>query len=272
MRRRCFKSACAPRGAILGGLLALTVLACSGCGRKSHGPPPAQPPPPAPTAWPQGRSEPLKITDDLTLEVPLEYERSAINPDDKPARALLSAQSDRAEAQFDFFLPDFSGYTLQNYRDQTNPNEVEVVYLHGSGPHEADPDAPGEYPPNMLKRLLKDTFNPAVYEDRYGLRCYRGRVLTDRLACYGKRGGAGGEDILLYVPQPPFPPDVFPQIQARYFSKRYGGVRIAWRTHVGNLPRWREIDTQIWKFIEAWKVPTPAQSASPRPLRPPIRN
>jgi hypothetical protein len=46
-------------------------------------------------------------------------------------------------------------------------------------------------------------------------------------------------------------------MQARYFSRRYGGVRIAWRTHVKNLPRWHDIDAQIWKFIDAWKV-TPA--------------
>jgi hypothetical protein len=263
MRRWCFKSVRTPGAAILGVVLVLGVLVCSGCARKSQAPQRAQPPPPALTAWPQGRTQPLKITDDLTLEVPLEYERSAIYRDGKPTRALLSGQSDRAEAQFDFFLPDFTGYTLQNYRDETNPSKVEVVYLHGSDRHEADPDAPGEYPPNMLKRLLKDAFNPTAYEDKYGLRCYRGRVLTDRLACYGKRDGAGGEDILLYVPQPPFAPDAFPQIQARYFSKRYGGVRIAWRTHVNNLPRWREIDTQIWKFIEAWRVPTPAQPTSP---------
>ena len=268
MRKQCSRGGARTcGGAILGALLALGVLVCSGCSRKSQEPQRAQPPAPALTAWPQGRSEPLRITDELTLEVPLEYERSAIYRDRKPTRALLSGQSDRAEAQFDFFLPDFSGYTLQNYRDEANPSKVEIVYLHGSDPHEADPDAPGEYPPNMLKRLLKDTFNPAAYEDRYGLRCYRGRVITDRLACYGRRYGAGGEDILLYVPQPPFPQDVPPQIQARYFSKQYGGVRIAWRTHVKNLPRWREIDTQIWKFIEAWKVSAAAQPTPPNPSR-----
>ena len=45
-----------------------------------------------------------------------------------------------------------------------------------------------------------------------------------------------------------------PLMQARYFSRRYGGVRIAWRTHVRNFSRWREIDAQIWKFIDAWNV------------------
>jgi hypothetical protein len=263
MRKRSFKKARTPGGGVpLGVLLVLGFLVCSGCARKSPGPQHAQPPVPALSAWPQGRSEPLKITDDLSLEVPLEYERSAIYRDQNPTRAVLSGQSDRAEAQFDFFLPDFSGYTLQNYRDEANPSKVEVVYLHAGDPHEADPDTPGEYPPNMLKRLLTDAYNPAAYEDQYGLRCYRSRVPTNRLACYGKRDGAGGEFILLYVPQPPFPPDAFPQIQARYFSKQYGGVRIAWRTHVRNLPHWHEIDMQIWKFIEAWNVAAPAPAGN----------
>jgi hypothetical protein len=42
-------------------------------------------------------------------------------------------------------------------------------------------------------------------------------------------------------------------------------VRIAWRTHVGNLPRWHEIDAQIWKFIDAWNVaPQPGAAGGGR--------
>jgi len=258
MRPRCSEAAWRRRLA----LLALCAAAAS-CSRQ-HGPAAgaAQRAAP-PSTWPPGLTEPLKITEELTIAIPLKYERNALSPG-SPQRALLSVQSDRAEAQFDFFLPDFSGYTLHNYRNDTDPNKVEVVYLHAADPHEAGPDAPGEYPPNMLKRLLRDTFNPEGYQEQYGLRCYRGRLFTDRLACYGKRAGNGGEDILLYVPQPPYAVDAFPQMQARYFSQRYGGVRIAWRTHVQNLPRWRDIDAQAWKFLDAWKVaPPPAQPGRP---------
>lgn len=262
MQTWCFKRTTAhgKRTAILrmllGVLLAVAIL--PGCTRK-HGDSgnAAGAPPETPRTWPQGHTAPMKITDQLILEIPLQFERSAIVPG-HALRSPFAANRDRTEAQFDFFLPDFSGYTLQNYRDETNENKVEVVYLHAGDPHEADPGAPGEYPPNMLKRLLQDSFDPAAYEDEYGLRCYRGRTLANRLACYGKRDGSGGEDILLYVPQAPFPPDVSPQIQARYFSRQYGGVRIAWRTHVKNLARWREIDAQIWKFVEAWQVVVPA--------------
>jgi hypothetical protein len=242
-------------------LLLIAVAAAAGCTRKH----PAPAPPPL-TAWPQGHTKPFKITDSLTVEVPLQYWRFAINPV-TPPRVPVLPHSDHVEVQFDFFLPDFSGYTLQNYRNDSDENKVEVVYLHAGDMHEADPDAPGEYPPNMLKRALKELVDPKDYQDLYGLRCYKGRVLTDRLTCYGRRDEKTREDILLYVPIPPYPPEVtFPMIQARYFSKRYGGVRVAWRTHVRNLPRWHDIDVQVWKFIDEWKVaepPTAAPAAAP---------
>jgi hypothetical protein len=44
-------------------------------------------------------------------------------------------------------------------------------------------------------------------------------------------------------------------------------VRIAWRTHVRNLPRWHDIDAQIWKFIDTWNVAPPAGQA-PQPKSP----
>lgn len=240
-------------------LLAVSVLA-AGCARQPP-PPPAPPPPPPLTEWPQGLTPPLKITDQLTLQIPLQFERAAI--DRGPAAlAATPAYFAHKEASFDFFLPGFSGYTLQNYRNANDPAKVEVVYLHAGNPHEADPDAPGEYPPNMLKRALAGALNPRDYRDEYGLRCYRGREPSPRLTCYGRRDAAG-EHIVLTTLEPPYPADSFPQLQARYFSTRYGGVRIAWRTHVQNLPRWHEIDAQIWKLIGTWRVsaPDPAGAA-----------
>ena len=244
--------------------LAAAMIAATGCAKKPGAP--AAPAAPPLTAWPEGRTAPQKITDSLVLAIPLQFQRSAIE-DGRAPRSPFPGISGRTEVRFDFFLPDFSGYTLQNYRNDFDENRVEVVYLHAGDPHEADPDAPGEYPPNMLKRSLKDLLNPNDYKDMYGLRCYRGRVLTDRLTCYGRRDQAAGEDILLYVPVAPFPPQMtFPTIKANYFSRLHGGVRIAWRTHVNNLPRWHDIDAQIWKFIDAWNVaPPPANGTGTRP-------
>jgi len=240
--------------------LTVAVIAAAGCARKPSEPATTAPSRPPLTSWPQGSTAPLRITDTLVMSIPLQYERSAI--EDRPPRSPFPGAGGRTEARFDFFLPDFSGYTLQNYRNDFDENKVEVVYLHAGDPHEADPGAPGEYPPNMLKRLLQELVNPDDYKDSYGLRCYKGRVLTDRLTCYGQRDATAREDILLYVPVAGASQDTFPTIKANYFSRRYDGVRIAWRTHLRNLPRWQSIDRQIWKFIDAWNVP-PTQASEP---------
>jgi len=246
----------------LAAALAVCTVACAGCGRMpSGGSAVPNEPPPQLREWPQGRTAPVRITDQLILSIPLQYQRSAIDPKAPSPDPVSFAHK---EAHFDFFLPDFSGYTLANYRNDSDPNKVEVVYLHAGDPHEADPDAPGEYPPNMLKRSLRDLLDPNDYKDMYGLRCYKGRVQTDRLTCFGRRQESSGEDIMLTTLVPPYPEGVtFPQMQARYFSRAYGGVRIAWRAHVSNLPRWREIDAQIWKFIDAWNVAPAAAPAAP---------
>ena len=234
--------------------LAVGLIAAAGCTKKPSEPATTGRAAAPLSAWPEGRTPPQKITDTLVLAIPLQYERSAVG-DDRAPRSPFTGAAGRTEVRFDFFLPDFHGYTLQNYRNDFDQNKVEVVYLHAGDPHEADPDAPGEYPPNMLKRSLRELLNPNDYKDMYGLRCYKGRVLTDRLTCYGPRDAAAGEDILLYVPlAPETSAHAFPMLKANYFSRRYGGVRIAWRTHVRNLPRWRDIDAQIWKLIDAWNV------------------
>jgi hypothetical protein len=271
MVRYSMPTACseaARRAALVLLILSALLLGCGKHGRVANAP--GEEPLVLPKEWPTGLSEPLKITDQLTLAIPLQYLRDAIYHG-KARKALLTVQSDRAEAQFDFFLPDYSGYTLQNFRSDSDEDKVEVVYLHAGDPHEADTDAAGEYPPNMLKRALRDFLNPSAYQDQFGLRCYEDRDPSGRRTCYGRR--SADEDIVLYTKVPPYAEgDTFPVMQARYFSKRYGGVRIAWRSHVKNLPRWHDIDTQIWKFIRAWQVqPGQAAAAAPSaPANPPL--
>ncbi len=249
----------APRAAVL----VLCGIACAGCAKQRPPAPAAPAPAPPLQAWPRGHTPPAKITDSLVLEIPLEYQRAAIQRE-APLRPMFPTATGHTEVQFDFFLPNFSGYTLQNYRNESDPNKVEVVYLHEGNPHEAEPDAPGEYPPNMLKRALGELLNPDDHRELYGLKCYAERARPDHFACYGQRDAARHEDIMLFTQLAPYPAEVtFPQLQARYFSRRYGGVRIAWRTHAGNLPRWREIDTHIWQFIEAWNVAAPPATGTP---------
>ena len=241
--------------------LVLATIVASGCGRPTAGSGTAPPPPPL-RAWPEGRAASMKITDDLTLAVPLAFLRSAIEREPAPPGAGPPGSA-HGEAHFDFFLPDFGGYTLDNYRNDADPNKVEIVYVHAGDPHEADPDAPGEYPPNMLKRALQELLDAQHPRNQYGLRCYPGRVFVNRITCFGRRGTEPGEDIMLTALVAPYPADLtFPMFQARYFSRRYGGVRLEWRAHMSQLAHWREIDAQIWKFIDAWNV-APGSAAAP---------
>ena len=119
----------------------------------------------------------------------------------------------------------------------------------------------------MLKRALRELLDAKHPREQYGLRCYPGRVLTGRITCFGPRGAEPGEEIMLTALVPPYPAEAgFPMFQARYYSKRYGGVRIEWRAHVSQIAHWREIDERIWKLIEAWRVAPAAPAAASAPV------
>lgn len=254
----------------------LTSLICFGAGmactqqqKQELGPMPNPPVPPGTELdkssdyhryWPQGRPALFKLKDNLILAIPPQYQQFWYQRDKVVrAPAAPSAIPQVPLIGFDFFMPGFSGYTPENYRRDFDENKVDVVELEPADLAQTAPDTPGEYPPNMLKRALGSILDPNNYKDIYGLRCYRwlswiagGR---DRMTCYGRRDDSTGEDIMFYANTPPYEPGTrFPLMQAEYFSKRYGGLRIVWRTHVTNLPRWRDIDTQIWKFIDSWNI------------------
>src|SRR5262245_53557000 len=147
--------------------LAAAVLAAAACTRHPSGPATPAAAPPL-TAWPEGRTAPQKITDTLVLVIPLQFQRSAVG-DGKAPRSPFVDAAGRTEVRFACFRPDFHGYPLQTCRNDFDGNKVEIVYLHAGDPHEAGPGAPGEYPPNMLKRVLGDFLDPKAYKDMYGL-------------------------------------------------------------------------------------------------------
>jgi hypothetical protein len=168
-------------------------------------------------------------------------------------------------------MPDFSGYTVSNYKKDFDENRVDVIELQAADPSQTTPNAPGSYPPNMLKRLRAAGLDPNVYTDQYGLRCYKSipPIRNEQITCYGQRDAKLHEFILLHAYVPPFAPGVvFPIMQAEYYTSRYGGRRLVWRTHVTNLSRWRDIDRQIWKFIDSWNIAM-ARGQDAKPSMPP---
>jgi hypothetical protein len=212
--------------------------------------------------WPQGRPALAKLTDKLILAIPPQYQkfwiqqdyviRAPAKPDHIPLAPVVG---------FSFFLPDFSGYTPNNYENDFDEDRVDVVSLEPADPKQAEPGAPGFYPPNTIKRLIA-VGTKGEPQDLYGLKCYRSiGDFQNKLWCYGRADDRISEDILLYVYVPPFDRyTAFPIMQATYFTKRHGGLQITWNTHSNNFSRWHDIDAQIWKFIDAWNIAGPAGS------------
>jgi hypothetical protein len=216
---------------------------------------------PCKPGWPDRNYVPIKITDSLVLSIPLKYLRyewlacresaSTIEKN----RDMLARRTGITGAGFDFFLPDFGGYTIERFRKPFSVDEVQVAYVESAKEIEVDPNHPAHYPSNQLKNMLRVLADPDKYQDIYGLRCYDARILKTTIYCYSPHAGKDHKGILFFVTVPPYGPGVVnPQMWTDYFSKRYGGIEIYWRTNVKNLPHWRAIDAQIWKFLAAWNV------------------
>jgi hypothetical protein len=200
------------------------------------------------TASPTTHKAVVRINDSLVLAIPPEY--SGIPSDDQTAKRV---EQNRL-AYFYFYVPKFSAYK-NNDQGVLDKDRVEIVRISSASLSEAEPDAPGAYPPNVFKSLSGTIFLPNKFTDAFGLRCYEKRGFAGSVMCFGERDGVTHEQIVLDSWMPPlgsWPPN--PQMQARYFSRQYGGVELVWRTSTANMADWRQIDSQIWKMISNWNT------------------
>jgi hypothetical protein len=206
--------------------------------------------------WPGDHPAIYKFNNNLILAIPPQYQQFWLL-DGVAVRdsKRLDQLKDTKILGFSFFLPDFSGYTPKNYSEEFNPSRVDVVSIEPSDPRQAEPDAPGFWPPNMIKRVLKAGIVGEPFH-KYGLQCYHTvGVLPYMVTCYGISDARHDENILLQVDLPPYDDYVkFPIMQAVYFTKRYGGLQVIWRTSVDNFSQWQEINAHLWKFIETWNI------------------
>jgi len=209
--------------------------------------------------WPQDRPALYRLTNHMIFAIPPQYERFWLQKDQvvrAPAdpKTIPTVES----IGFQFFMPSFSGYTPQNYMKEFDEDRVDVIDIEPADPAQEQPGAAGYYPPNMLARALSSYLSADNFVDLYGLRCYSeggAAQVPRRRTCYGRRDEETHEDIMMHASFPPFDAaTVNPLMQARYFSSRYGGLVIVWRTNVKNLPRWRQIDGKIWQFIAEWNA------------------
>jgi hypothetical protein len=198
----------------------------------------------------------VKLSSQLTLEIPSQYTQFWLIPD-APASKEAASLPLQATA-FSFFLPDFSGYRPDNYQTYFDDSRVDVLQIRAADPRQTSPNAPGEYPPNMISRSLTNILDPEDYKDAFGLRCYNlrlGSKPSRTRTCYGVRDSVNHEEIYMDVDFPPFDASIVnPLVRAKYYSSRYGGMTVAWRTSEKNFAKWREIDEQIWRFVDAWKI------------------
>jgi hypothetical protein len=254
--------------------IALLALLCCACDSKTVVEKPMYAPPLKPgqvldknseyaKTWP-GRPALFKLSSTVFLQIPPQYQGFWLQGD-KVTRPPtdLSRLPIQSQVGFQFFMPDFSGYTPENYQTEFHEDLVSVLYVRYEGMGAEQPGAPGAYPPNGFANLtrLPRVIEPDNYIEEYGLRCYPSPSDVAFQTCFGK---SGTEFISLRRMPPPYESWVkYPLMQARYFTPKYGGIEIVWRAHMKHFPKWAEIDQQIWKFIDDWNIASQLNPTSP---------
>ena len=210
----------------------------------------------------------IQFDDVMTLKIPQQFVTFWITPPEgEKVEILQSAVRPKKIRQaqgigFNMFMPNFEGYTPDNYEDEFDENIVKIISIEAAPMSEAEPDAPGSFPPNMFKRLseVPSLLDINKYEDKYGLRCYASsKNIPEGVGfsqlCYGKRDEQLDEYILLDVSIPPHSDwQKNPLMRTTYFTKQYGGLRITWWANAKHFSRWHDIDQQIWQYLKEWNV------------------
>ena len=215
----------------------------------------------------------FNLSAELQLRIPPQYQQFWLQKDIVPRRLeAMNKLSAGGPLAFYFFMPDFSGFTPQNYDKEFHEDRVYVL-IEAVGLGQEKPTVPGGYPENMYQRLLsgETTIDVSSRKILYDLECYRRMQKKlendpDRRSCYGVRNDSSGRLIQLNAMITPHPDWVqYPLMQAAYFSPDHGGVELIWRTHMKNFSRWKEIDQQIWRWLDEWNIaPREVRSAPAR--------
>jgi hypothetical protein len=164
------------------------------------------------------------------------------------------------------FLPDFGGYTTENWRDPFDRRRIEVVRVATVNTHElirmpdgthrrVNPSAYGDASARFEKRRSRLEVAPSLR--MFGLEGYRRRGPSPEVVWTGKR--SNGEFFLLEraVPQSelgrPYAVVLNPSCQTQYYSAAED-LHVVYRYSQHHLPMWREIDDAIWAKLHNWEV------------------
>jgi hypothetical protein len=203
-----------------------------------------------------GRNILVKLSDELILSMPPEHHRfwsyggsSFLEP--FPIANLPIARL----AGFSFQYPSLKGYSQTNYEKVWIEEIVHVVSISIAPKIEFEPSQPGYWTPNVMHRWLGTNWiKDMQHEDLYGLNCYK-KTEKHYEICWGQRQSNPDEYLIANsVSRLPLIHGENALFQTTYLSKRYGGVEITWRTSMSNAAYWRDIDEQVWKFIDLWNI------------------
>ena len=164
---------------------------------------------------------------------------------------------------FVLFLPEYGGYTTDNWRDKFDRRLIEVLDVKT-----VDKNEMVFHPDRGYERV-----NPAGYgdptarfqnarpglEDRpsiqaYGLQGFRPKGSNAGVTWTGKRGN--GEFVFFrchLAPGDQQQAGTHPLCDVRYFSEQED-LFIAYRYSNDHLPKWREIDDAVWAKLRQWEV------------------
>jgi hypothetical protein len=134
-----------------------------------------------------------------------------------------------------------------------DPNQVKVKLVNIDPKLVEQTGSPFRDTRKWLENRLKSknlAANTKISE--YGLECYRYTLTLDspnkpRL-CFGNSEHPLVSGFQIYVSESST------NIKASSDEWIYGGMQVRWYTHKQNLPRVREIDAAIWRFLDSWNV------------------
>jgi hypothetical protein len=211
--------------------------------------------------WP-GRMGYFKFSDGLIFAIPPQYQpfwlRSWPLQRDQVARDLKNVVNTKPTGTlaFQFFLPNFSGYSLDNYLIDFHPARLNVIIYSAKNYSQ-------RYFAENIKRNLADAgllkLNSQI--TRYDATCYRDmRDSRDhREYCFG-RGEHG--DVVMSVIFPPYRVGVVnPLISARYSSMKFGGIDVRWIGRMEHFHLWQSIERKIWELLDEWRIDLPGSNS-----------
>ena len=165
---------------------------------------------------------------------------------------------------FFLFLPDYGGYTKENWRDKFDRRLIEVLQVSAVDKnamvpmtdgtrHRIRPAGYGE--PRARFNNRRPSLEDEPTYKLYGLEGYRPKNARSdsSITWVGKR--SNGE---FFFFDSTLPPDMSPlpgryaTCQARYYSEQED-LRIVYRYFQEHIAKWREIDDAIWGKMHDWR-------------------